>query len=56
VVLEQTAYLRTVQDWIIRPQIKTVPGVAGVDGIGGFETPGTVLIWGRMIQSCTVRR
>ena len=35
--LEQTAYLRTVQDWIIRPQIKTVPGVAGIDGIGGFE-------------------
>ncbi len=35
--LEQTAYLRTVQDWIIRPQVKTVPGVAGVDGIGGFE-------------------
>ncbi|KZC01455.1 cobalt-zinc-cadmium resistance protein CzcA [Methylobacterium sp. PvP062] len=35
--LEQVAYLRTVQDWIIRPLIKTVPGVAGVDGIGGFE-------------------
>ncbi|KMO20272.1 efflux RND transporter permease subunit [Methylobacterium platani] len=35
--LEQTAYLRTVQDWIIRPRIRTVPGVAGVDGIGGFE-------------------
>ncbi len=35
--LEQTAYLRTVQDWIIRPQVRTVPGVAGVDGIGGFE-------------------
>ncbi|MFC6049264.1 efflux RND transporter permease subunit, partial [Methylobacterium hispanicum] len=35
--LERAAYLRTVQDWIIRPQIKTVPGVAGVDGIGGFE-------------------
>ncbi len=35
--LEQKAYLRTVQDWIIRPQIRTVPGVAGVDGIGGFE-------------------
>jgi cobalt-zinc-cadmium resistance protein CzcA len=35
--LEQTAYLRTVQDWIIRPQIRTVPGVAGVDGIGGYE-------------------
>ena len=35
--LEQVAYLRTVQDWIIRPQIKSVPGVAGVDGIGGYE-------------------
>ncbi|WP_375456198.1 efflux RND transporter permease subunit, partial [uncultured Methylobacterium sp.] len=35
--LEKTAYLRTVQDWIIRPRIKTVPGVAGVDGIGGFQ-------------------
>ena len=35
--LERSAYLRTVQDWIIRLQIKTVPGVAGVDGIGGFE-------------------
>ena len=29
--LERAAYLRTVQDWIIRPQIKGVPGVAGVD-------------------------
>jgi cobalt-zinc-cadmium resistance protein CzcA len=35
--LERNAYLRTVQDWIIRPQIRTVPGVAGVDGIGGYE-------------------
>ncbi|WP_163208672.1 efflux RND transporter permease subunit, partial [Citrobacter freundii] len=26
-----------VQDWIIRPQLRTVPGVAGVDVIGGFE-------------------
>ncbi|MFC5508574.1 MULTISPECIES: efflux RND transporter permease subunit [Hyphomicrobiales] len=34
---ERAAYLRTVQDWIIRPQVKTVPGVAGVDGIGGYE-------------------
>jgi len=33
----QLAYLRTVQDWIIRPQIKGLPGVAGVDAIGGFE-------------------
>jgi len=34
--LERTAYLREVQDWIIRPQIKGVPGVAGIDAIGGY--------------------
>ena len=28
--------LRTIQDWIIRPQLKTVPGVADVNSIGGF--------------------
>lgn len=33
---EKAMYLRTVQDWIIRPQIKTVPGVAEVDAIGGY--------------------
>ena len=31
------AYLRTVQDWIIRPQLKTVPGVADIDSLGGYE-------------------
>ncbi len=35
--VEQAAYLRTVQDWIIRPQLRNVPGVAGVDSIGGYE-------------------
>ncbi|MGJ0392847.1 MAG: efflux RND transporter permease subunit [Methylocystis sp.] len=34
--VEQESYLRTVQDWIIRPQLRTVPGVAGVDSLGGF--------------------
>jgi cobalt-zinc-cadmium resistance protein CzcA len=34
--LERTAYLREVQDWIIRPQLKGVAGVAGVDAIGGY--------------------
>jgi cobalt-zinc-cadmium resistance protein CzcA len=34
---EQAAYLRTVQDWIIRPQLRNVPGVAGIDSIGGYE-------------------
>ena len=33
---QRTVYLRTVQDWIIRPQIKSVPGVAGADAIGGY--------------------
>lgn len=30
-------YLRTVQDWVIRPQLKTVQDVAGIDSIGGYE-------------------
>ena len=34
---ELAMYLRTVQDWIIRPQIKSVTGVADVDAIGGYE-------------------
>ena len=34
--IERNAYLRTVQDWIVKPQIKMVPGVAGVDSIGGY--------------------
>ncbi len=32
----QLAYLRTVQDWIVRPQLRTVPGVADVDSLGGY--------------------
>ena len=35
-LVEMTAYLRTVQDWIIRPLLRTVPGVAGVDSLGGY--------------------
>ncbi len=34
---EFSMYLRTVQDWIIRPQLKGVTGVAEVDAIGGYE-------------------
>jgi cobalt-zinc-cadmium resistance protein CzcA len=33
---EKAAYLRTVEDWSIRPQLKGVEGVAGVDSIGGY--------------------
>ena len=35
--VSQAAYLRTVQDWIVRPQMRAVPGVAGIDSIGGYE-------------------
>ena len=28
---------RTFQDWIVKPQLRTVPGVTGVLSIGGFE-------------------
>jgi cobalt-zinc-cadmium resistance protein CzcA len=35
-VVERAAYLRTVQEWIVRPQIKGVVGVAGVDSLGGY--------------------
>lgn len=34
---EFAMYLRTVQDWIIRPQLKGIAGVAEVDSIGGYE-------------------
>lgn len=34
--VEQITYLRTVQDWIIAPQLRMVEGVAGVDSIGGY--------------------
>ncbi|MES2462704.1 MAG: CusA/CzcA family heavy metal efflux RND transporter, partial [Armatimonadota bacterium] len=34
--LEKAAYLREIQDWVIRPQLRNVFGVAGVDAIGGY--------------------
>jgi heavy metal efflux system protein len=33
---QRIVYLRTVQDWIIRPQMRAVAGVAGADAIGGY--------------------
>src|SRR5204862_7811345 len=29
--------LRTIQDWIIKPQLRNVPGVVEVNSIGGYE-------------------
>ena len=33
----RSAYLRTVQDWIVAPLMRSADGVAGVDSIGGYE-------------------
>jgi len=33
---QRATYLRTVQDWIIAPQMRTSPGLAGVDTVGGY--------------------
>ncbi|MDE2602016.1 MAG: CusA/CzcA family heavy metal efflux RND transporter [Bradyrhizobium sp.] len=35
--------LRTIQDWIIRPRLRTVPGVNEVNTVGGFEKQFQVL-------------
>ncbi len=34
--MEKASFLRTVQDWIVKPQLKGVKGLAGVDSIGGY--------------------
>ena len=40
--VQKASYLRTVQDWIISPQLRNVVGIAGVDSIGGYEKQYTV--------------
>ena len=34
--IEKVSYLRTVQDWIIKPQLKGIQGLADIDSIGGY--------------------
>lgn len=34
---EKAMALREIQDWLIRPQLRTVPGLADVDQIGGYQ-------------------
>jgi len=29
--------LRTLSDWVVRPQLRTIPGVAEVNTVGGYE-------------------
>jgi cobalt-zinc-cadmium resistance protein CzcA len=33
---DKATYLRTVQDWIVMPQLKSTAGLAGVDSLGGY--------------------
>jgi len=33
---DKATYLRTVQDWIVTPQLKSTAGLAGVDSLGGY--------------------
>ena len=35
-VQHDTTFLRTVQDWIVRPQLRLTPGVVEVNSIGGY--------------------
>lgn len=34
--VDKATYLRTVQDWIVAPQLKGAAGLAGVDSLGGY--------------------
>jgi heavy metal efflux system protein len=36
--------LRTLQDWVVRPPLRTVPGVAEVNTLGGYEKQYQVLV------------
>ena len=49
--VQRLTWLRTVQDWIIRPQLRTVPNVADVDAIGGFVKQYHVLTNPAALQS-----
>lgn len=33
---DRATYLRTVQDWIVSPQLKGTAGLAGIDSLGGY--------------------
>jgi len=35
--VEKLTYLRTIQDWVIKPQLRAVKGVAEVNSWGGYE-------------------
>ncbi|MBA3707326.1 MAG: CusA/CzcA family heavy metal efflux RND transporter [Planctomycetes bacterium] len=40
---QRLTYLRTIQDWVLVPQLRGVPGVAGIDSNGGYQKQ--YLVW-----------
>jgi len=44
VVEEELMNQRTLQDWVLRPSLKSVPGVIDVNGMGGFVKQYQVLV------------
>ncbi len=43
--------LRTLQDWVIRPQLRNVPGVTEVNTIGGFQRQYHVTPWPQRLSA-----
>ncbi len=43
--------LRTLQDWVVKPQLVTVPGVTEVNTIGGYEKQFHVTPWPHRLES-----
>jgi len=43
--------LRTLQDWVIRPQLLTTPGVVEINTIGGFERQYHVTPWPQRLEA-----
>jgi len=43
--------LRTLQDWVVKPQLITVPGVTEVNSIGGFQKQFHVTPWPHRLKS-----
>ncbi len=41
---EELTERRTIQDWVVRPLLRGVPGVAGVASIGGYERQYQILV------------
>src|SRR3546814_10624970 len=46
--------LRTMSDWVIRPQMRTIPGVAEINTIGGYASQYHVTPYPATLASLTL--